>query len=127
MCRSVFQLWLNICLFTDSVYLEKPTEQELDIISKNIGKEWKSLLIQLGIPSFKIDQVTERMLRDPVAVTCRCLISWLNGEYSNSPYCKPCNWCELLNAIEEGAEQKDYAATLREDLKKRQHEPEGQL
>ena len=90
----------------------KPPEDELDLISKEVGDKWKSLLIQLGVPNGK----TKAFLHDNSNVSSSAcfdgLVYWRDG---NKP-CKPATWSVLLDAIEKGAELKVYAQELRSKL-----------
>jgi hypothetical protein len=83
----------------------KPSEIVLDQVSKNVGEKWRSLLTHLGVPSCKIAAYPA----DPISACFQGLVFWREG---NDP-CRPPTWTVLLEAIEAGAERKDYACQLR--------------
>ena len=94
----------------------KPTERELDDISKQIGRPWRSFLIHLGVPNSQIDMEYENKLGSPVQTLLACLVGWREGKWKE---CGPVTWRSLLLALEKGAEHKGYADSLRRDLTER--------
>ena len=90
----------------------KPSEVDLEIVSKRAGAKWRSLLTHLGVPSSKYKALNEEC-RGKLADTCfEGLLFWRGG---NKP-CKPPTWSVLLEALEIGAEMRDYAEELRADV-----------
>ena len=84
----------------------------MDEISKIVGGNWKGLLIHLGIPSATVEAFPQDNLEKSWS-TCRDgLVFWREG---NIP-CKPATWSVLLEAVEKGAEMKDYADSKRSTL-----------
>ena len=90
----------------------KPTEIELDKVCKNAGDNWRSLLTNLGVPLAKYKALFVESRGDPVSACFEGLVFWREG---NEP-CKPPTWSVLLEALENGAEKREYAKRLREDL-----------
>ena len=89
-----------------------PSEVHLDNISKNVRENWRSLLTHLGIPLAKIKEIRGESPGDPVAVCFECLVFWQEG----SEPCREATWSVLLEALEKGAEKKEYAEKLRMQL-----------
>ena len=88
----------------------KPTEIDLDRVSKNVDT-WRSLLTHLGVPVVKYKALFEESQGNPTRACFEGLVFWRGG---NEP-CKPPTWSVLLEALEE-AEKREYAQRLREDL-----------
>ena len=101
---------------------EKPSEIDLDEISKEVGEKWRSLLTHLGIPLTKIKSLYENNHGNPTSTCFEGLHFWREG---NEP-CKPATWSVLLTALEKGAEKKDYACTRREELLSKESSPSNQ-
>ena len=95
-----------------TVLQAKPPEDELDLITKEVGNKWKSLLVQLGVPSGKIKSFLHDNNNVSSSACFDGLVYWRDG---NKP-CKPATWSVLLEAIEKGAEQKEYAQEIRDKL-----------
>ena len=91
---------------------EKPSEIELSDISKNVGRNWRSLLTYLGIPLYKIDSLLLDYSGKTTEAFFAGLVFWREG---NKP-CKEASWSVLLEALEKGAERVDYAETLRREI-----------
>ena len=73
---------------------------------------WRSLLTQLGVPMAKCKAVYEESRGNPVSACFEGLVFWREG---NEP-CRPPTWSVLLEALEKGAEKREYAERLREAL-----------
>ena len=99
-----FTLW--------AVLEDKPSDIDLDRISKDVGDKWRSLLTHLGVPLAKSKVYLQESLGNPVSACLEGLVFWREG---NKP-CKEATWRVLLEALEEGAERRDYARKLREDI-----------
>ena len=91
---------------------ETPSERDLDDVSKNAGDKWRSLLTQLGVPMAKCKAVYEESRGNPVSACFEGLVFWRDG---NEP-CRPPTWSVLLEALEKGAEKREYAKSLRQDI-----------
>ena len=90
-----------------------PSEIDLDDISKNAGDKWRSLLTHLGVPLTKCKSLYDESRGNPVSACFEGLVFWREG---NKP-CRPPTWSVLLEALEKGAEKREYAQRRREDLK----------
>ena len=90
----------------------KPSEIDLDKVSKNARNEWRSLLVHLGVPVVKCKALYDESLGNRISACFYGLVYWRDG---NEP-CKPPTWSVLLEALEKGAEMREYAQRLREDL-----------
>ena len=91
---------------------DRPSEIELDEVSKIVGGQWKSLLIHLGVPASK----RESSFHDNLGRTQpTCFDSLLFWQKRNEP-CRPATWSILLDALEKGAELKEYADCKRSEL-----------
>ena len=88
---------------------KKPSEIELSDISKNVGRNWRSLLTYLGIPLHKIDSFLLDYSGKTTEACFAGLIFWREG---NEP-CKEASWSVLLEALRKGAERGDYAEELK--------------
>ena len=86
---------------------KKPSEIDLDNVSKGVGGN-SSLLVHLGVPVDKIRPLSMEY-RNPVDACFFGLVYWRDGNIRN----KTLTWSVLLEALEEGAERKDYAEDLR--------------
>ena len=91
---------------------EKPSEEYLDEIIKEVGSNWKRLLRHLGVPNVRIDLLLEANYGNPTKACFKGLVFWREG---NKP-CKPSTWSVLLEALEKGAEKREYAKKLREKI-----------
>ena len=89
-----------------------PSEIHLDDISKNVEKNWRSFLTHLGIPLAKIKEIRGESPDDPVTVCFECLVFWQEG----NELCREATWSVLLEALEKGAEKKEYAEKLQMQL-----------
>ena len=89
-----------------------PSEIDLDRVSKKAGDKWRSLLTHLGVPSAKCNALFVESRGDPVSACFEGLVFWKEG---NEP-CRPPTWSVLLEALEKGAEKREYAKRLREIL-----------
>ena len=108
----LFNLADCFSILTDLYLKEKPSEIDLDEIYKGVGVGWRSLLTHLGLPLAKIRSLQEESRGDPNA-TCFCgLVFWRDG---NEP-CRPATWEVLLEALDKGAEMKEYASELKEKV-----------
>ena len=96
-----------LCFYT--ALTEKPSEIELSDISKNVGRNWRSLLTYLGIPLHKIDSFLLDYSGKTTEACFAGLIFWREG---NKP-CKEASWSVLLEALRKGAERGDYAEELK--------------
>ena len=77
-----------------------------------MGDKWRSLLTHLGVPLTKSKTFLQECQGNPVSACLEGLVFWRDG---NKP-CKKATWGVLLEALEEGAERRDYAEKLREDI-----------
>ena len=102
---------------------KKPSEEDLDAISKEVGGNWKSLLIHLGVPNTRIEGLLEENNGNPTRACFKGLVFWREG---NKP-CKPATWSVLLEALEKGAEKREYARDLREEIVAREGKRVQQL
>ena len=91
---------------------KKPSEIDLDNVSKNVGGNWRSLLTHLGVPSAKCKALLQESSSNTESACFQGLVFWREG---NKP-CKEANWSVLLEALEKGAERGDYAETLRREI-----------
>ena len=91
----------------------KPSEIDLDRVSKIARDKWRSLLTRLGVPLAKCKSLYEESRGNPVSACFKGLVFWREG---NEP-CRLPTWSVLLEALEEGAEMREYVKRLREDLK----------
>ena len=91
---------------------KKPSEIDLDNVSKNVGGNWRSLLTHLGIPSAKCKALLQESCGSSESACFQGLVFWQEG---NKP-CKKASWSVLLEALEKGAERGDYAETLRREV-----------
>jgi hypothetical protein len=104
-----------------SCFQQKPSEKDLDNISKEVGGDWKSLLVQLGVPYATIEQLLQKHFGDPSAACLNGLVLWRNG---SEKYCPP-TWSSLLKALR-GAEKVELAQELERGLlKDTGHHPQG--
>ena len=88
----------------------KPTQKNLDQISKKVGNNWRSLLIQLG----EDDTTVEGFRGDALGTKEACfkgLVHWWNGNAD-----EPVTWETLLKALRD-ADMKGYADDLEKELK----------
>ena len=87
----------------------KPTQPELDLISKKVGVNWRSLLTHLG----EDDAIIEGFrLNYPTHTNEACykgLVHWLKGNAD-----KPVTWEKLLKALR-NANMTDYADDLEKE------------
>ena len=90
----------------------KPSEIDLDDVSKNAGDKWRSLLTHLGVPLAKCKALYDESRGNPISACFEGLVFWREG---NKP-CKPATWFVLLEALEKGAEKAEYAKDLRESI-----------
>ena len=91
---------------------KKPSEIDLNNVSKNVGGNWRSLLTRLGVPSTKWKAFLQSNFGNTESACFEGLMFWWNG---NKP-CRVATWSVLLEALEYGAERKDYADTLRQEI-----------
>ena len=91
---------------------ETPSEIELDGVSKIAGDKWRSLLTHLGVPMAKYKALSEESQGKPVNACFEGLVFWREG---NEP-CRPATWSVLLEALEKGAEKREYAKTLQQRI-----------
>ena len=99
----------------------KPTEIDLDKVSKNAGDKWRSLLTHLGVPLAKCKELFVESRGDPVNACFEGLVFWREG---NKP-CRPPTWSVLQEALEEGAEKREYAGELRKEFEAKETQPPG--
>ena len=90
----------------------KPTEIDLDDVSRNAGDKWRSLLTHLGVPLAKYKALFEESQGNPIRACFEGLVFWREG---NEP-CRPPTWSVLLEALERGAEKREYFRELEEDI-----------
>jgi hypothetical protein len=88
---------------------KKPSEIDLDNVSKNVGGNWRSLLTHLGVPSAKCKALLQESSSNTESACFQGLVFWREG---NKP-CKEASWSVLLEALEKGAERGDYAEELK--------------
>ena len=100
----------------------KPSEIDLDKVSKNVGDKWRSLLTHLGVPLAKCKTLFVESRGDPVSACFEGLVFWREG---NEP-CRPPTWSVLLEAVEKGAEKRDYAEELRKKIEAEEVQPPGE-
>ena len=112
---SCVQFYYHISSILGEILSTKPTERDLDDISKEIGKRWRSFLIRLNVPYLQIEMEYEKF-KDPVQTILSCLVGWREGKWKE---CEPVTWKSLLVALEDGAEQKGHAESLRRKLTER--------
>ena len=89
----------------------KPSQKDLDQISKRAGTNWRSLLTQLGEDDATIGRF---QLSASGVVTDSCfkgLVHWLEGNAD-----EPVTWETLLKALRD-ADMKGYADDLEKELK----------
>ena len=108
----LFNLAGCISILTDHYLKEKPSEIDLDEISKNVGGGWRSLLTLLGLTMAKIRALKEENSGNLPSTCFHGLVFWREG---NRP-CRPPTWEVLLEALEKGAEMKEYASELKEKV-----------
>ena len=113
---SCVHFYYHISSVLGEILSTKPTERDLDDISKQIGRPWRNFLVQLGVPYSHIEIEYEIKLGDPVQTLLACLVGWREGKWKK---CGPVTWKSLLVALEKGAEQKGYADSLRRKLTER--------
>ena len=89
-----------------------PSEIELDKVSKIVGKQWESMLVHLGVPASKTESLFQDYLGKTQSACFHGLVFWREG---NEP-CRPATWSTLLDALEKGAEMKEYADRRRSEL-----------
>ena len=90
----------------------KPTDIDLDGVSRNAGDKWRSLLTHLGVPLGKYRALFEESQGNPIRACFEGLVFWREG---NKP-CRPPTWSVLLEALKKGAEKREYAEKLEEDI-----------
>ena len=92
---------------------ETPSEEDLNEVSEEAGDGWRNLLKHLGVPDEKVDSLLEEHRGgNPVSACFEGLVFWREG---NEP-CRPPTWSVLLEALEKGAEKREYARELREKI-----------
>ena len=69
-------------------------------------------MTHLGVPSAKYKALYEESRGNPVRACFEGLVFWRNG---NEP-CRPATWSVLLEALEKGAEKREYAKSLRQGI-----------
>ena len=99
-----------LALFT--VLTKKPSEIDLDNISKNVGGNWRSLLTHLGVPSDKCKALLQESCGSTESACFQGLVFWREG---NKP-CKKASWSVLLEALKKGAQRGDYVEELRREI-----------
>ena len=108
----LFNLAGCISILTDRYLKGKPSEIDLDEISKEVGKGWRSLLTHLGLNAAKIGALLEENRGNLTSACFYGLVFWREG---NKP-CRPPTWEVLLEALDKGAEMKEYASELKEKV-----------
>ena len=99
----------------DEVLSKKPSEKDLYNISTKVGGRWMGLLVQLGVPHSQIEIESVKRNNNPPEIVFDCLVGWRNGRWED---CEPPTWAALLEALENGAEQREDAAAIRQNLLK---------
>ena len=91
---------------------DRPTEIELDDVCKLVGADWRSLLTHIGVPAAKIKSLLQENQGNTSSTCFDGLVFWREG---NEP-CRPATWSVLLDALEKGAQKKEYADRKRSEL-----------
>ena len=112
MCARACVLFIAVLIAFRAALEGKPSEIDLDKVSKNAGDEWRSLLTHLGVPLVKCKTLYEESRGNPVSACFAGLAYWREG----NELCKPATWSVLLEALEKGAEKREYARELREEI-----------
>ena len=116
---------LHRCSIFRFVYVAlegKPTEIDLDLVCKNVGDKWRSLLTHLGVPLVKYKALFEESRGDPIRACFEGLVFWREG---NEP-CRPPTWSVLLEALKKGAEKREYAEEWRISIEDKEAQPPGE-
>ena len=87
---------------------KKPSERDLDKVSKKVGGRWRSLLIYLEVPEAEIKSLFVEHDANSVEACFFGLISWLQVQ---SP--QLATWATLVEALEEGAAEREFADSIR--------------
>ena len=74
--------------------------------------DWRSFLTHLGLPATEIRSLRETLGYDPAKICLHGLVFWREG---NKP-CRPATWPVLREALKEGAEKREYARELEENI-----------
>ena len=90
---------------------DKPTQKNLDQISKKVGNSWRSLLTQLGEDSATIEGFRLDAPGNTKEACFKGLVHWWNGNAD-----EPVTWETLLKALRD-ADMKGYADDLEKELK----------
>ena len=101
--------WINIHLII--VLKNKPSQKDLDQISKKAGTNWRSLLTQLGEDSTTVEGFLLSPSSNTIEACFKGLVHWLEGNAD-----EPVTWETLLKALRD-ADMKGYADDLEKELK----------
>ena len=93
------------------VLKNKPSQKELDQISKRAGTNWRSLLTQLGEDSTTVEGFLLSPSSNTIEACFKGLVHWLEGNAD-----EPVTWETLLKALRD-ADMKGYADGLEKKLK----------
>ena len=93
------------------VLKNKPSQRDLDRISKRAGTNWRSLLTQLGEDDETIGRFKLSASGDTTEACFKGLVHWLEGNAD-----EPVTWEMLLKALRD-ADMKGYADGLEKELK----------
>ena len=89
----------------------KPSQKDLDQISKRAGAHWRSLLTQLGEDSATVEGFLLTSAGNTIEACFKGLVHWLEGNAD-----QPITWETLLKALGD-ADMKGYAGFLETKLK----------
>ena len=93
---------------------EKPTESELSDVAKEVGAEYRPLLVGLDIGDNKIKGWKSEHLGKSDAICFEGLVYWRNGNGK-----RPCTWRTLLDVLSEKTDLHEYAREKTEELSQR--------
>ena len=98
--------------FVDEPRTAKPTQKDLDWISKRTGAQWRSLLTNLGVDYDIIEGYLQRNVGNTVNTCFEGLIFWLKGNTE-----EPVSYHTLLEALIRKSDLSSCATDLEEKLK----------
>ena len=102
---------LNHYHFVDEPRTAKPTQKDLDWISKRTGAKWRSLLTNLGVDYDIIEGYLQRNVGNTVNTCFEGLIFWLKGNTE-----EPVSYQTLLESLTK-SDLSSCATDLEEKLK----------
>ena len=107
------QMYSNITMIAAHMLVlkNKPSQKDLDQISKRAGTNWRSLLTQLGEDSATIEGFLLSPSSNTIEACFKGLVHWLEGNAD-----QPVTWETLLKALRD-ADMKGYVEFLEKKLK----------